>query len=151
MCILILSVAVSAVSDIDSEHTYIMAKALRSYREHRRREETGASRPGSLLRQYIKAAAPVTGEDESIAGCSDDASRPKPVPRCEYNLPARERRCRSAVVGPVSPAQEPLMLVMTRRNRPRTADGFHVASSHIPGCVDAIGQVGKANAARVVR
>ena len=118
-----------------------MAKALRSYREFRRRENT---RPSGLLRRYIKSAGPVvrTG-DTGSDGAGDDADRPK----TEGNPLARDRRCVKAAVGPSLPEEGPLMLVMTRRIRPRTAGGFHVAASR----VDAIGQVGMANAAREPR
>ena len=136
----------SVVSDVDSEHAYIMAKALRSYREFRRREKP---QPSGLLRRYIKSVASVSRRgDAGSDGGGDDADRPKPaVSQSECNPLARDRRYVRAVVGPPLPEEGPLMLVMTRRIRPRTAGGFHVAASR----VDAIGQVGMANAAREPR
>ena len=145
----ILFFAVSVVSDIDSEHAYIMAQALCSYREHRRRETTKASGPAGLLRQYPKAAGPVSPpRDDHVAGSRDVPNTPGPLSQSEYRLPARDRRCRSAV-GSTSPAygREPLMLVMTRTRRPRTAGGVQLAPLYEPDRVDAIEQVGAANAA----
>ena len=82
-----------------------------------------------------------------------DVTKPYgPAIRSEFVKATRRYRCR----GSVDPTRygvcrEPLMLMMTRGDRPRSSGGLRGANNYRHGSIDAIGQVGMANTAPVER